>query len=166
MVETTGRLGDLIEGVQEFQNSVFQERRELFERLKAGQNPDALFITCSDSRINPNLMTQTQPGQLFVLRNAGNIIPPYGAVNGGEEATIEYAIFALDIRDIIVCGHAHCGAIKALVSDKPLSDTMPAVARWLRHAEATRLIMREKVCRTGRRGAVDAGSAPERADTA
>ncbi len=144
MNKAEGRLNDLIGGVQEFQNSVFVERRELFERLKAGQNPDALFITCSDSRINPNLITQTQPGQLFVLRNAGNIIPPYGASNGGEEATIEYALLALGIQDIIVCGHAHCGAVKALVSGEPLADTMPAVARWLRHSEATRLIVREK----------------------
>ena len=115
----------------------------MFERLKSGQTPDALFITCSDSRVNPNLITQTEPGQLFIIRNAGNIIPPYGAANGGEGATVEYAVFALGIKDIIVCGHSYCGAIKGLIHPEQL-EGMPSVSRWLRHAEATRLIMQEK----------------------
>jgi carbonic anhydrase len=134
---------ELIVGVQEFQSEVFREQQELFERLKAGQNPDALFITCSDSRVNPNLITQTEPGQLFIMRNAGNIIPPHGAANGGEGATVEYAVMALNIRDIIVCGHSHCGAVTGLVRPELLAE-MPTTARWLRHADATRLIMREK----------------------
>ena len=136
-------MDDLIEGVQEFQAEVFQERQALFERLKSGQNPDALFITCSDSRVNPNLITQTDPGQLFIIRNAGNIIPPHGAANGGEGATVEYAVIALDIRDIIICGHSHCGAMRGLTHLEELSE-MPAVTRWLRHAEATRLVVRQK----------------------
>ncbi len=136
-------MDELIEGVQEFQAEVFRERQALFERLKTGQNPDALFITCSDSRVNPNLITQTDPGQLFIIRNAGNIIPPHGAANGGEGATVEYAVLALGIRDIIVCGHSHCGAMRGLTHLEELSE-MPAVTRWLRHAEATRLIVRDK----------------------
>lgn len=136
-------MDDLIEGVQEFQAEVFQERQALFQRLKSGQNPDALFITCSDSRVNPNLITQTDPGQLFIIRNAGNIIPPHGAANGGEGATVEYAVLALGIRDIIVCGHSHCGAMHGLTHPEELSE-MPAVTRWLRHAEATRLVVRHK----------------------
>jgi len=136
-------MDELIGGIQEFQSEVFREQQELFERLKGGQNPDALFITCSDSRVNPNLITQTEPGQLFIMRNAGNIIPPHGAANGGEGATVEYAIVALNIRDIIVCGHSHCGAVTALVRPE-LLDEMPTTARWLRHADATRLIVREK----------------------
>ncbi|HEU4405410.1 MAG TPA: carbonic anhydrase [Polyangiaceae bacterium] len=118
---------------------MFRPQREFFEALAKGQRPEALFITCSDSRINPNLLTQTRPGELFILRNAGNIVPPYGAVQGGEEATIEYAIAVLGVRDIIVCGHSHCGAMNALIQDR--EPALPAVARWLKHAEATRQIM-------------------------
>lgn len=136
-------MDELIVGVQEFQSEVFREQQALFERLKEGQSPDALFITCSDSRVNPNLITQTEPGQLFIMRNAGNIIPPHGAANGGEGATVEYAVMALHIRDIIICGHSHCGAVNGLVHPELLQD-MPAMARWLRHAEATSLIMHEK----------------------
>ena len=133
----------LIEGIHHFQANLFSPQRELFERLAGGQNPDALFITCSDSRINPNLITQTQPGELFILRNAGNIIPPYGAANGGEGATIEFAVAGLGVQDIIVCGHSHCGAMNGLLHPESLKD-LPAMTAWLAHAEATRRIMREK----------------------
>ncbi len=133
----------LVEGIHHFQANIFSPQRELFERLANEQNPDALFITCSDSRINPNLLTQTGPGDLFILRNAGNIIPPYGAANGGEGATIEFAVAALNIRDIIVCGHSRCGAMKGLLDPESLRD-MPAVASWLGHAEATRRIIKGK----------------------
>lgn len=132
----------LIQGLHHFQSDVFSSQRELFERLAHGQSPDALFITCSDSRINPNLITQTGPGELFILRNAGNIVPPYGAANGGEGATIEYALTALGVRDIIVCGHSHCGAMKGLLHLDTLGE-LPAVRQWLTHAEATRRIARE-----------------------
>ena len=126
-------MDELIGGIQEYQSEVFREQQELFERLKGGQHPDALFITCSDSRVNPNLITQTVPGQLFIMRNAGNIIPPHGAANGGEGATVEYAVMALGIRDIIVCGHSHCGAVTGLVRPE-LLENMPTTARWLRSA--------------------------------
>lgn len=133
----------LVQGVHHFQKNVFRERKELFERLAAGQQPDALFITCSDSRINPNLITQTEPGELFILRNAGNLVPPYGAANGGEGATIEFAVTGIGVQDVIVCGHSHCGAMKGLLDRSQLRD-MPLVERWLGHAEATRRIMLEK----------------------
>ena len=133
----------LLQGIHQFQANCFRPQRELFERLADGQQPDALFITCSDSRINPNLITQTDPGELFILRNAGNIVPPYGAANGGEGATIEFAVSALGVQDIIICGHSHCGAMKGLLHQEMLKD-MPAVASWLGHAEATRRIMRDK----------------------
>jgi carbonic anhydrase len=81
----------LIAGIHHFQTNFFSPQRDLFERLAGGQHPDALFITCSDSRINPNLITQTDPGELFIIRNAGNIVPSHGAANGGEGATIEFA---------------------------------------------------------------------------
>src|SRR5688500_15887824 len=127
----------LIEGFHHFQSSVFRSQRELFERLAAGQQPDALFITCSDSRINPNLITQTDPGDLFILRNAGNIVPPHGLPSNGEEATIEFAVVGLGIKDLIVCGHSHCGAMKGLLQPENLSE-MPALVRWLSHAESAR----------------------------
>lgn len=132
----------LISGLHQFQSEIFRSHKELFERLAQGQNPEALFITCSDSRINPNLLTQTSPGDLFILRNAGNIIPPYGAANGGEGATIEFAVRGLRVKDIIVCGHSLCGAMKGLISPEGLEE-MPAVAAWLKHAEATRRILKD-----------------------
>ncbi|MBX9772577.1 MAG: carbonic anhydrase [Candidatus Obscuribacterales bacterium] len=132
----------LLAGLHQFQSEIFLSQKELFERLSQGQAPDALFVTCSDSRINPNLITQTNPGDLFILRNAGNIIPPYGAANGGEGATIEFAVVALGIKDIIVCGHSHCGAVKGLLHPEKLHD-MPTVASWLAHAQATKRIVDE-----------------------
>lgn len=132
----------LIDGLHHFQTSLFSSQRELFERLANGQAPETLFITCSDSRINPNLLTQTEPGELFILRNAGNIVPPHGASNGGEAATIEFAVAGLGVRDIIVCGHSHCGAMKGLLNEALTADT-PAVRQWLTHADAAKRIVRE-----------------------
>jgi len=134
----------LVQGIHSFQDNLFSSQRELFERLAKGQAPDALFITCSDSRINPNLITQTEPGELFILRNAGNIVPPHKMAVGGEEATIEFAIVGLGIRDIIVCGHSHCGAVNALLAREGIRETMPAMCSWLNYAESARRIVREK----------------------
>jgi carbonic anhydrase len=133
----------LITGLREFKASYFSTHQELFEQLSHGQKPRVLFITCSDSRIDPNLITQTEVGELFVIRNAGNIIPPYGAANGGEGASLEYAIHALDIQQIVVCGHSHCGAMKGLLKLEKLREEMPLVYEWLRHAEATRRLVKE-----------------------
>jgi carbonic anhydrase len=132
----------LVQGIHQFQTSYFGSQQKLFERLTANQTPMALFITCSDSRISPGLLMQTKPGDLFILRNAGNMVPPYGASRGGEEATIEYAIRALDVKHIIVCGHSHCGAIRGLLHPEEVAE-MPAVAKWLSLAEATRRIIKE-----------------------
>lgn len=135
----------LVDGVHNFQTGVFGSQRELFEKLAAGQRPMALFITCSDSRIVPNLITQTEPGDIFIMRNAGNIIPPHGAgAGGGEAATIEFAVSVLKVPDIIICGHTHCGAMKALIGPKEGLAEMPATSQWLGNAEATRRIMKEK----------------------
>lgn len=130
----------LVDGIHHFQRDIFSEKQQLFEKLAEGQKPLALFITCSDSRINPNLLTQTEPGDLFILRNAGNIIPPYGAVDGGEAATIEYAVRALGVKDIIVCGHSRCGAMSGLL-DESLTEDLPSVRSWLKQAESTRRII-------------------------
>jgi carbonic anhydrase len=107
------------------------ERPEEFRELAAGQTPQALFITCSDSRVIPSLITGARPGELFELRTAGNIVPRYDVRRpSGETATIEYALRVLDIRDIVVCGHSHCGAVGALVRGDDLS-ALPAVRDWL-----------------------------------
>lgn len=132
----------LVQGVHQFQASIFRDKRELFDRLANSQNPQAMFITCSDSRVNPNLITQTEPGELFLLRNVGNLIPPYGATTGGEEAAVEYAIEALGIQDIILCGHTGCGAMQGLLNPESLAR-MPRVARWLSHADSTQRIMEQ-----------------------
>ncbi len=132
----------LVEGIHKFQSDCFSRDQKLFETLADGQNPLALFITCSDSRIDPNLLTQTKPGELFIQRTAGNIIPPYGRMHGGEAATIEYAVSALKVKDIIVCGHSHCGAMAGLLNPDATKN-MPAVRDYLEHAEATRRIVEE-----------------------
>lgn len=131
----------IIEGLHRFKVGYFESHRDLFEQLSQGQHPRILFITCSDSRIDPNLITQANVGELFVIRNAGNIIPPFGATNGGEGASIEYAITALDIEQVIVCGHSHCGAMKGLLKMSKLADKMPLVYDWLKQAEATRRLI-------------------------
>jgi carbonic anhydrase len=109
--------------------------------LSKGQNPETLFITCSDSRIDPNLLTRSKPGDLFILRNAGNIVPPHG-VASGEAATIEFAVTALGVKDIIICGHSHCGAMRGLLQPEEIAS-LPAVSSWLSHAEKTRRIVKE-----------------------
>jgi carbonic anhydrase len=138
----------LISGLHHFQSKVFQSQKELFDRLSEGQSPDALFITCSDSRINPNLITQTDPGDLFILRNAGNIIPPFGASNGGEAATIEFAVAGLGVKDIIICGHSLCGAMNGLLHPEQLQE-LPTVVSWLSHAQSTKRIVSENYSHLG-----------------
>ena len=133
----------LVEGIHQFQNDIFSSKQRLYEGLVDGQHPLALFITCSDSRINPNLLTQTEPGELFILRIAGNIVPPYGAVEGGEAATIEYAVSVLGVKDIVICGHSHCGVMGAFWLDQSKVAKLPAVQSWLSHAESTRRIIEE-----------------------
>ncbi|MFE0450574.1 carbonic anhydrase [Streptomyces sp. NPDC058914] len=112
----------------------FGQRPEEFARLAEGQSPQVLFITCSDSRVVPALITGARPGELFELRTAGNIVPPYvSQLPTGEAATIEYAVEVLGVRDVVVCGHSHCGAVGALVRGDDL-DAVPAVRDWLAHA--------------------------------
>jgi carbonic anhydrase len=133
MSQLFGGATRLIKGVDKFRRKVFGTQEELFRELCKGQTPLALFITCSDSRINPNLLTQTDPGELFILRNAGNLVPPTGSACGGEEATIEYALVQLKIRDIIVCGHSLCGAMNGLLNPQAMGE-LPRTNEWLRFA--------------------------------
>lgn len=138
----------LIQGCQRFEAEVFESHRELLQKLASSQHPEVLFITCSDSRIDPAMATQTQPGELFIIRNAGNIIPAFGSSTGGEEATVEYAVAALGVEHIIVCGHTHCGAMKGLL-DLPSLTKLPSVAQWLKHAEPTRRVVEENYTHLG-----------------
>lgn len=132
----------LLQGLRKFSKDIYPDHKPLFDQLSQGQKPHTLLITCSDSRIDPNLVTQTNPGEIFVVRNAGNIIPPYGSSKGGEEAAIEFAIEALGVSNVVVCGHTKCGAMSALVQPESVKN-LPSVARWLDHAEATRRRCRE-----------------------
>ena len=128
---------NLLPGLRKFSESVFAKHKVHFASLAHSQNPHTLLITCSDSRIDPNLVTQTKPGEIFVIRNAGNIIPPFGSSHGGEEAAIEFAIEGLGVCNIVICGHTQCGAMSALNEDINL-DKLPSLRRWLSHAYTTK----------------------------
>jgi carbonic anhydrase len=122
----------LIEGLQRFRRDTFPAFREHYRRLvEHGQKPTALFIGCSDSRVVPDLLMGTEPGQLFIIRNMGAFVPPYDPEQGyhGTSATIEYAVLALQVTDIVVCGHSHCGAVRAIYD--PPSRQTPHIQRWL-----------------------------------
>jgi len=122
-------------GVVRFQNEVYPEKRELFEKLSLGQSPEALFITCSDSRIETAMITQTEPGELFICRNAGNIVPPYSNQTGAMTASIEFAVAALKVPHIVICGHTECGAMKGAMNRQDLS-ALPHVEEWLDFSKA------------------------------
>jgi len=132
----------LIEGVLHFQSRVYPQHRELYHELAAGQSPRWLLITCSDSRVVPSLLAQAGPGELFICRNAGNIVPPHGEHSGGVSATIEYAVQVLGVKHIIVCGHSDCGAMKAVLYPDRVGH-FPAVARWIEHAARARAVVLE-----------------------
>jgi len=125
----------VIAGIAQFQQKPFEERKALFAELANGQSPEVLFITCADSRIDPNLITQTDPGDLFVCRNAGNIVPPHSKTAGGMSASIEFGVAALGCTHIVVCGHTDCGAMKGALNPGGLDD-LPDVQSWLDHASA------------------------------
>jgi carbonic anhydrase len=124
----------LIEGVHKFRTEEFGHYRRLFRKLsQQGQNPHTLFITCSDSRVLAELITHSQPGDLFVVKNVGNIVPPSN-VRGDTNSTaaaIEFAVENLRVNDIVICGHSQCGAISALLDKKPVSASTPHLRDWL-----------------------------------
>src|SRR5471032_2805076 len=129
----------IIDGFLKFQREAFPTRSALFKQLASAQNPSTLFITCSDSRVVPELLTQQNPGDIFVIRNAGNIVPSYSSEPGGVTATVEYAVAVLGVTDVVVCGHSDCGAMTAIANCTCL-DHLPAVASWLRHADAAKAV--------------------------
>lgn len=130
-------LARIARGVVKFQTEIFPAQRELFERLRRGQDPLALFVTCADSRVNPNLVTQTDPGEIFIERNPGNMIPPHVEFVGGVTAGVEYAMLALKVPLIVVCGHTDCGVMKALLHPEQVAG-MPGVQKWMSHGIAAR----------------------------
>jgi len=146
---------EIIAGIRAFQRDVYPQYRELFGQLAAGQSPRAMVITCSDSRVDPFLFTQAQPGQLFVLRNAGNIVPEHSDFVGGVTATIEFAVVELKVPNIVVCGHAGCGAVAGLLHPERIRH-LPEVGNWLHHAAKARKRVVDS-------GGVDAPDAMERA---
>ncbi len=124
-----------------FENTVFAGEADLYGKLASeGQTPKVLIISCSDSRIVPEQIMQARPGELFVIRNAGNIVPPFAQQNGGVTATIEYAVAALGVSDVVICGHSGCGAMGALVNPEGL-DKLPSVKAWLTHSHAARSVV-------------------------
>lgn len=128
---------DTLKGIQKFSKDIYPGQAKLFNELGQGQKPHTMFITCSDSRIDPNLITQTKPGEIFVLRNAGNIVPSYGSSNGGEESAIEFGIDGLGVKNIVICGHSKCGAMSGLLNGLD-SSVLPSTAKWLKHASKTK----------------------------
>lgn len=133
----------LYKGIHKFQESYFKKEEEFFKRLSNEQEPEVLFITCADSRVDPNLVTQSKPGELFIVRNVGNIIPPYDAIKDKNSvaAAIEFAVLMLKVTDIIVCGHSNCGAMEALYKDERELTNMPHLKDWLKLAAPVRNIV-------------------------
>jgi carbonic anhydrase len=131
----------LAEGVRRFRTEIFPRRRGLFARLAATQEPSALFLTCADSRIVPALITHSGPGELFIERNPGNIVPVYSEETVGVSASIEYAVTTLGTRHIVICGHSDCGAVKGIFKPDKVAH-MPAMARWLKHGAEARQRLR------------------------
>ncbi|MFC9759460.1 carbonic anhydrase [Streptomyces sp. NPDC056921] len=128
---------DLTDGLARFHRDVFPAKAELFADLATTHRPKTLFIGCSDARVVPELITQSDPGELFVIRTAGNLVPAHSAGPDGIAASIEYAVTVLHVSDIVICGHSSCGAMTALAEGHDLSAA-PVVAGWLRHADAAR----------------------------
>ncbi len=126
--------GDRLErGVQRFRERVYRGNRRFFQELEEGQRPHTLFITCSDSRVDPTLLTDSRPGELFIVRNIANIVPPYRRTEEyvSTTAAIEYALLALKVSSIVVCGHSNCGGCAALLGDPETLAAMPHTERWL-----------------------------------
>ncbi len=126
----------LKDGIRSFRKDVYPERAEQFQKaMREPQRPQALVITCADSRIHPDVLTQSEPGDIFVTRNIGNMVPAYGDMLGGVSAVLEFAVTGLGVRHLVVCGHSDCGAMKALLDPKSV-QAMPTVQAWLRNAHA------------------------------
>lgn len=134
----------IIRGVLNFKRNVYPQRKDLFEHLiNDGQSPETLFITCSDSRIDPNMVTGSEPGDLFIFRNVGNVVPPHSNETGGTTSAIEYAVSVLKVTNIIICGHTDCGAITGALDTSQLQG-LPHVKEWLGHCRSAMEVVRER----------------------
>jgi carbonic anhydrase len=132
----------LVQGIHDFQQGFFKTHRELFEELaEAGQKPETLFITCADSRVVPNLITGAAPGELFIVRNVGNVVPT-ADLPGGTAAAIEYAVEVLQVENIIICGHTQCGAMNAILQPETM-EKLPFVRKWLTQTERVREVVQK-----------------------
>lgn len=129
----------LIQGIVDFRENLTEEYRNLFAKLALGQKPDALFIACSDSRVVPNLFASSNPGDLFVLRNVGNLVPPVTSKReeSSTQAALEFSIFTLNISNIIICGHSECGAMQAVMNGFD-NQCCPHLSTWLQFADESR----------------------------
>jgi carbonic anhydrase len=129
-------LEELKAGIRKFRMGVYPENKDTYVKAASEpQKPHALIVTCADSRIDPELITQSQPGDVFVTRNVGNLVPAYGEMLGGVSAVIEYAVTALKVQHVVICGHSDCGAMKGLLHPEAL-EKMPTVKSWLKNAHA------------------------------
>lgn len=129
-------LEHLKDGIRRFRREIYPEQAEQYKRVMSeAQRPHALIITCADSRIHPDVLTQADPGEIFVTRNIGNMVPAYGEMIGGVSAVLEFAVQAMKVRHIAVCGHTECGAMKALLEPESV-ESMPIVRSWLTNAHA------------------------------
>lgn len=124
----------IVDGVLRFQNEQQPTKQALFDQLAGAQSPDVLLVTCADSRIDPGLITQTEPGELFICRNAGNIVPPFPGYSGDIAASVEFGVAALGVKHIIVMGHTDCGAMKGAMNREAVAS-LPKVYEWLGYAE-------------------------------
>jgi carbonic anhydrase len=135
-------LEDLKAGIRRFRREIYPANEAMYVRAaREPQRPHALIVTCADSRIDPELITQSQPGDVFVTRNIGNLVPAYGEMLGGVSAVIEYAVSALKVQHVVICGHSDCGAMKGLLDPEGL-EAMPTVKSWLRNAQAALSVAR------------------------
>lgn len=129
-------LNNLKAGIRRFRAEVYPAHAEMYEKaVSEPQHPSTLFVTCADSRIDLEMLTQSKPGDLFVARNVGNLVPAYGEMLGGVSAVVEYAVTVLQVKHVVVCGHTDCGAMKALLKPESL-NAMPTVKSWLTNAQA------------------------------
>ena len=135
-------MDNFTQGARDFQRGVFSQHAGLFARLAKGQDPHVLFITCCDSRIDPCLITQTGPGDMMVIRNAGNIVPPAG-VESSEAAGIELCVAEIGVNHIVVCGHSNCGAMKCLLWPEHIEGTQ-TVGPWVAHSEPAKERVRQR----------------------
>jgi carbonic anhydrase len=129
-------LAELKAGIRKFRTETYPKNKATYlQSVKEPQRPHALFITCADSRLDPELITQSGPGDIFVTRNIGNLVPAYGEMLGGVSAVVEYAVTGLKVQHVVICGHSDCGAMKALIRPESLTE-MPAVRNWMNNAAA------------------------------